>query len=186
VGEFAGFAQTVAQRIVIGGDFRSLLNALVHGDEEGIGQHLPFRRGAQGLHLAEGVGLALASLTRPELLALAKNLGVKLTAADAAAAKVTTKDEFQKIEAAARSRVEAMTAWFKDDCVALAKLLREGGSLERYFIVLNDPAREGLAIKFIQPALKGVLPAKAAGSAPAGVPAPVKKRGFFSRLFGRE
>lgn len=181
VGEFANFAQNVAQKIVIGGDFRSLLNALTHGDEQGIGQHLPFRRGEKGLHLAEAAGLALASLPRPEVLALARSYGAKLNPADSSAAKAATKEELQKIEAAARSGLEAVLSWFKDQKAALVKLLAEGGSLERYLLVLNDPAREAVAARLIFAAVKGEIRAPAtAASAPAG-----EKKGFFSRLFGR-
>jgi hypothetical protein len=46
IGEFANLGQQMSTRVVLGGDFRNALNALTHGDEEGIGQFLPFRRRA--------------------------------------------------------------------------------------------------------------------------------------------
>src|ERR1700709_399677 len=44
VGGFANLGQQMSTRVVLGGDFRNALNALTHGDEEGIGQFLPFRK----------------------------------------------------------------------------------------------------------------------------------------------
>jgi len=61
LGEFAVFAQGMAQNVIVGGDFRKLLNALSHVDEQALSEVLPFRRGAKGLHLVEALGLAAGS-----------------------------------------------------------------------------------------------------------------------------
>ncbi len=58
--EFAVFAQGMSQNVIVGGDFRKLLNALSHVDEAALAEVLPFRRGSKGLHLVE----ALAQATR--------------------------------------------------------------------------------------------------------------------------
>ncbi len=60
LGEFAVFAQGMSQNVIIGGDFRKLLNALSNLDEVTLTEILPFRKGAKGLHLVE----ALAQSTR--------------------------------------------------------------------------------------------------------------------------
>ena len=61
LGVFAVFAQSMAQNVIVGGDFRKLLNALSHVDDAALAELLPLRRGAQGgLHLVE----ALAQATR--------------------------------------------------------------------------------------------------------------------------
>jgi hypothetical protein len=60
LGEFAVFAQGMSQNVIVGGDFKKLLNALSHVDEGALAEALPFRRGAKGLHLVE----ALAHATR--------------------------------------------------------------------------------------------------------------------------
>ncbi len=56
LGEFAVFAQTMSQNVIVGGDFRKLLNALSHVDEASLAEVLPFRPGSKGLHLIEAVG----------------------------------------------------------------------------------------------------------------------------------
>lgn len=58
--EFAVFAQNMSQNVIVGGDFKKLLNALSHVDEAALAEVLPFRRGHKGLHLIE----ALAQATR--------------------------------------------------------------------------------------------------------------------------
>lgn len=61
IGEFAVFAQRLAQGVIVGGDLRRLLNALVQGDEITLAVLLPFRPGTTGLHLAEALGQATRS-----------------------------------------------------------------------------------------------------------------------------
>ena len=64
LGEFAVFAQGMSQNVIVGGDFRKLLNALSNLDEVTLGEILPFRKGSKGLHLIEALGHA-ARLPNP-------------------------------------------------------------------------------------------------------------------------
>lgn len=181
IGEFANLGQQMSTRVVLGGDFRNALNALTHGDEEGIGQFLPFRKGSTGLHLPEAIGLISAGLPRPDQLGLAKAYGAKLSPADSAAARSLTKDQVEKIESGLRVTLNAALEWFKDQKPALVKHLEDGGTYERYFVVINDPAREAIAVRLTASVLK--VSAKAAAASPAsGEP---KKGGLFGRLFGK-
>jgi hypothetical protein len=180
IGEFANLGQQMATRVVLGGDFRNALNALTHGDEEGIGQFLPYRKGSTGLHLAEAIGLIPAGLPRPEQFGLAKAYGARLNAADAAAARTLTKDQVEKHETMMRATVASAFEWFKDEKAALLKTLGDGGTYERYFVVINDPARETIAVRLTSAALKNVVTVK-----PAPAPSAEKKGGFFSRIFGK-
>lgn len=177
IGEFANLAQQMSTRVVIGGDFRSLLNALSHGDEEGIGQFLPFRKGSSGLHLPEGLGLAAASVARPEQLDLAQAYGAKLTGADAGAPALAA-DAQAKAEQRVQIAMNGTLEWFKDATSALVDKLNAGGSLERELVVIGEPAREAIAAHFFRQAvasrLKNATPTE-----------PAKKGGLFSRLFGR-
>ena len=73
LGEFAVFAQGMSQSVIIGGDFRKLLNALSNLDEATLADLLPFRKGTKGLHLVE----ALAQATQADnTLARAKEAAV--------------------------------------------------------------------------------------------------------------
>lgn len=175
IGEFANLAQQMSTRVVIGGDFRALLNALSHGDEDGIGQFLPYRKGSEGLHLPEALGLApaVAGLTRPEQVALAKAYGAKLGAADSAA---PLSAEMQaKLESRVQLVMNATLSWFANEKKALVASLNSGGSLDRQLVVVNDPAREAIASRYFLRAVESELTK----------PEPVKKPGLFGRLFGR-
>ena len=180
VGEFANLGQQMSTRVVLGGDFRVLLNALTHGDEEGIGQFLPYRKGSTGLHLAEAMGLVAAGLPRPDQLSLAKAYGARLNTADAAAAKAVTKEQVDKLESMLRARAAAMFDWFKNEKEALVKHVAGGTTLDRYFVPINDSAREAIAVRLAATTLNiGAVPAAAAASTRE------KKGGLFSRLFGK-
>jgi hypothetical protein len=180
IGEFANLGQQMSTRVVLGGDFRTALNALTHGDEEGIGQFLPYRKGSTGLHLAEAIGLIAAGLPRADQLTLAKYYGAKLGAAEAPlATKPLTKEQVEKLETPLRASVAAALDWFKDEKEVLLKHIAEGGTYDRYFVKLNDAAREAIAVRLASAALKSVATVKAAA------PAEEKKSGFFGRLFGR-
>src|ERR1700678_655337 len=73
LGEFAVFAQGMSQNVIIGCDFRKLLNALSNLDEATLADILPFRKGAKGLHLVEAVGQATRS---PSPLAKAREASI--------------------------------------------------------------------------------------------------------------
>jgi len=59
--EFATFSQGMSQSVIVGGDFRRLLNALSHVDEKSLAEVLPYRQGQKGLHLVEAIGQAARS-----------------------------------------------------------------------------------------------------------------------------
>lgn len=55
IGQFALFAQSVSQNVIVGGTFRELLNALAHVDEKVLAQYLPLRYGSNGVHFVEAL-----------------------------------------------------------------------------------------------------------------------------------
>lgn len=182
IGEFANLGQQMSTRVVLGGDFRNALNALTHGDEEGIGVFLPYRKGSTGLHLPEAIGLIPAGLSRADQLSLAKAYGAKLSNSDAAAAKPIGKEQVEKLEGMMLVTLNSALDWFKDGKVALLKHLADGGTYDRYFVVLNEPVREAIAVRLISVALKNV---PKAGSASPAAESEAKKGGFFSKIFGK-
>lgn len=69
----AVFAQGMSRTVIVGGDFRKLLNSLSHIDEETIAEFLPFRRNGGGLHLIEALAQATRSSDPAAHAALALN-----------------------------------------------------------------------------------------------------------------
>jgi len=182
IGEFANLGQQMATRVVLGGDFRNALNALTHGDEEGIGLFLPYRKGTTGLHLAEAIALIPAGLPRADQLGLAKAYGAKLSTSDAAAARALTKEQVEKHESMMRVTTNTALDWFKADKEELLKHLANGSTYERYFVVVNDPAREAIAVKLTSSVLKAVTKS---GPVASATESDEKKGGFFSKFFGK-
>ena len=68
-------------------------------------------------------------------------------------------------------QVRELSVYFQDQLQALDKRVLEGASLSRELMVLQNPEIEPLAAKLIEPHLTATVP--------------VKKSGWFARLFGR-
>lgn len=127
--EFAVFAQGMSQNVIVGGDFKTLLNALSHVDEKSITQLLPFRAGHKGLHLVEAIG------------GLVRNLR------DLEREKLTAGEE---PSIALIGKVAELTKHFSADLEALVARLKSGVELTREVMVLQDPANEPLVISLLE------------------------------------
>lgn len=153
LGEFALFTQEMSQNVIVGGDFRALLNALSHFDENVLSRHLPYRTGAKGLHLVEAVAHAARSLDAAQRAAVIADPG--------------------KAPVAVLARINQFANHFADQAAALTAQLGSGTTAARAVAVLNDPTLEPVAAALVQ---HRFAPAPAA---------PVKKKGWFAKLFGR-
>jgi hypothetical protein len=162
----------------VGGDFRNLLNALAHVNEEALAAILPFRPGAKGLHLPEALGHMVDALSAAERLALFKRYGGRLKPEEETEAARLSKQGLAQAEAALRQRATAILDVHQTELDELAASLLEGGSLERYLVVLDDPLKETLAAEMLAPVVNAPAP---------DAPAPPKRglSGFFSWLFKR-
>jgi hypothetical protein len=86
LGQFAVFSQSMSQNVIVGGDFKKLLNSLSHIDERTLAEVMPFRPGSKGLHLIEAIAQTVGTPSpaqrtaaavdwfRPELDALKADL----------------------------------------------------------------------------------------------------------------
>jgi hypothetical protein len=155
LGGFVAFASRLSQSVIVGGDFRELLNALAQKDEATLARLLPMRPGTPGLHLREA--LALVART------LAPNVR----------AGVLGKPSV--VPPAVATRIERLITYFASEAAALRQAAASGTPANRLVAGLDDPALEGVIAVLLAPH----LPAAAAPVAPP------PKRSFFSRLFGR-
>lgn len=122
LGGFVAFASRLSQAVIVGGDFRDLLNALAQKDEESLARLLPLRAGATGLHLPEAVALAVRDLEPASRAVVVKN---------PAAATVEL-----------RSRVGRIVAYFSKQHADLLAAVASGSTLEREVSRLNNPPLE--------------------------------------------
>ena len=155
VAELAVFAQGMAQTVIVGGDFRTLLNALSHVDEPAIAQFLPFRPGAKGLHWMESVAQALRAAPLEQRMALARKGALPI----------------EPLASALAARADYFLAEVND----LRRQHAEGLDLLRTVHTLRDPAIEPLVAAELQRRL---------GSGASAAPRR-GFMGALSRLFGK-
>lgn len=180
VEHFIRFSQNMAENVVVGGDFRGLLNAIANQNSDGISQHIPIRIGYNGVFLAESIGLAVKSLGQDELYELALKHGAQLSDEEEASRRKLMPPEIEKAEGLLRQKLEDVLSFFPEQKVELQEKIGEGISLERYFMVINNPKREAIAVALIGDMVDGIAP-KADSTKKAKKK---KKKGFFAKLFG--
>jgi hypothetical protein len=175
LGGFAMTAQTMAQSVIVGGDFRGLLNALSHVDEKGIARYLPFRPGEKGLHFIEGVAHAVRAQPSPVRAGLAKRLAYALSEAERELASSVTPQQLTYARTTLAQRANSLRAYFVDEAVELEELIAAGGEAPRLVAMIGDPLLEVIVVEVLKQ-----------GNAPRGADKPELKAGttFLGRLLG--
>jgi hypothetical protein len=167
------FGQNLARNVVIGGDLKSFLNGLAHTDEASIIKHLPYRRTERNLHLAEAVGLIARDLDAPVQFELLSQAGVSLTEDEEALRQRAGQLMLDASLKIAMERLDTLCEWFIKEAADLEQICTTSGSVERYFIPINEPRRERVAATLAR--------------AKFGIPKS-ERRGFLGKmsgLFGR-
>lgn len=181
--QFAMFAQTMAQSVIVGGDFRALLNALSHVDEQTLAMYLPFRVGSKGLHLIEGLALAVRAYPKSTQAGLARAFGARLGAEDAAQAQSASQLEVEGAAKVLSDHTASYVEYFNNDLAALQAQVNEGVALGRLATVLNDPVVESVVTSMLKPYLHFPAPkAQIRATTPPMQETP-EKRGIFASLF---
>lgn len=175
------FARSASRQVIVGGDFRDLLNALMHLDEATVARFLPLRIPGGGLYFIEGLALLVRPLSDEQRQQLV-NLPT-LLAADA------------------RARGDQLAAYFAVQATELRAAFAAGTPLPRLVAPLNDleiePTVASILRLFIDPAFAAKARARAVPSAPApkapvaqvatdaaGAPPAADRPGFWRRFFG--
>ena len=136
LGAFLDFSRGASRSVIVGGEFRDLLNAVTHIDEETLARHLPFRPRASGLHLVEALGHLVRPLGVEERMALARDPAS--TAPDL------------------RAKAARMVDYFADQALRLRASAAAGASYSRLVVSLEDLSLEsavaGLLRLHVEPA----------------------------------
>lgn len=170
LGEFALTAQRMAGSVIVGGDFRALLNALSHVDERTLARFIPFRVGEKGLHYLEG--LAQAVLAQPDAVqaALASGLvpgGLPKKLQEQAA--TVSREAVAAARTALNERAAELRKFCAEDHEALVKSIAAGASPRSLVAILANPVVEAIVADMITP----VAP-----------PSAKSEGGLFGKLFG--
>lgn len=134
IGEFSIFAQGMSQNVIVGGDFKTLLNALSHIDERAIAQFLPTRAGHKGLFFIETVGHVLRPLSLTTRTQVAANPSA--------------------LPAPVRAQIDEAIAFFPEQATALRQEIEAGETWNRKLVGLADPALEQVVAAVLSDALK--------------------------------
>lgn len=188
LGDFVAFSQKMAQAIVVGGDFRGLLNALAHADEKALAGFLPFRAGAKGLHLPEALGVGVRRLKPADFAGMLKKFGKRsLTPEQEKEGARATRDSLHRAEQELLRHYAEVEGKFGTEFAEFRKLVKDGGGVERYFMVLQEPDRELVAARMAVTYVKtGAPAAKPVATAAQPAAAAQKKGGLFGWLFGKK
>jgi hypothetical protein len=158
--QFIDFSRRASRHLLIGGEFRDLLKAIAHIDEDTLARLLPFRPRSTGLHLVESLALVVRPLPLEERMRLAREPG-------------TASPELIE-QAALRMR------HFADSTQRLRTAIAEGSPLARLVVSLDD-----LSLEAAVAALLGRLLTPPPPAAPSPAPKPAKPRGLLLRLLGK-
>jgi hypothetical protein len=182
--DFALFAQNLSQTVVVSGDFRTFLNALSHIDEATLTLFMPYRPGAKGLHLLEGVALTVRAQSDEVQAALAQRFGARLGTSDLDAAAHASSLETDAIEQMLTQQAAAYIEHFQTDLASLQQQVDEGVPLGRLVTVLKNSILETVVAGLLKPYLRQLsasAPARTTAP-PLDENAPVRKRGLLAKL----
>ena len=164
VGELAVAAQRMAGAVIVGGDFRALLNALSNIDEAELARYLPFRRGATGVHYLEGLAHAVRAQPAAVQAALLLRVRYPQSAAETALARTVTAERLGQARESLLLHGGALRGFCAEDYAELQRELYAGVQPRRLVAVLGDPVVEAVVADLIAPQ------------------APAAKMGFWTRL----
>ncbi|PTY06969.1 hypothetical protein DB347_10240 [Opitutaceae bacterium EW11] len=180
--EFSMFAQNMAQSVIVGGDFRALLNALSHIDEATLAMYLPFRPGSRGLHLIEGIALAVRAFSPEIRAAMARSFGARLGSEDANAAARASRLETEAAVKVLTDHTASYAEHFQSDLAAMQKEVDQGVALGRLASVLKDPVVESIVTSLLKPYLSFPTQKVSVRATTPPVEAEAPSRGFFATL----
>jgi len=151
LGEFAFAAQRMAGSVIVGGDFRALLNALSHIDERTLARYLPFRPGSKGVHYIEGLGQAVCAQPVAIQAALAQRLGQPLPEAAEQLARGVTRPQLLQVKNALQLHAAALRGFCGQEHEELQKQIAAGANPRRLVTMLGDSSLEAVVADLITP-----------------------------------
>lgn len=177
IGEFTTFSERLAQNgLLLGGDIRGLLNALVLRDEASVALYLPFRPQSKGVHFVEALGILVGKLSE----AARNSLLLRYGATDVGD-KLLDRDRVDMLEFQLVRRIHGIAHLFGSEMEEVCGSVAKGRSCESCFIRLNDESKElicgGLMRQLLRPGKIGGVRNWRSNAR--------KHRGFFARLFKR-
>lgn len=153
LGQFALAAQRMAGSVVVGGDFRALLNALSHIDDRTIARFIPFRAGEKGIRYVEGLAQGVGALPVAIQAALASRLLQPLPKAARELAATVANSAVADAKAALSLHAASLRAYCADEYAQIAREIAGGANPRAFTSVLADPVLEAVVADLLKPAV---------------------------------
>jgi hypothetical protein len=151
LGEFAFAAQRMSGSVVVGGDFRTLLNALSNVDERTLAHYLPYRVGDTGIHYIEGIALAVCVQPVAIQAALAARLRQPLAKDAQVLARTVSNSDVEAARAAINQHAVSMRAYCPDEYAEISRRLSTGTRPQELVNVLGDNVVEAIVADILKP-----------------------------------
>ncbi|MDF3057405.1 MAG: hypothetical protein K0R17_1620 [Rariglobus sp.] len=151
LGEFALAAQRMAGSVIVGGDFRALLNALSNIDEATLARYLPFRQGATGVHYIEGLAQGVGAQPVAIQAALARELKQTLPEAAEEMARTVPQEQLARARRELHLHAGVLRGFCEAEHADLQRQIAGGVDPRRLVAVLGDPVTEAVVADLITP-----------------------------------
>jgi hypothetical protein len=151
--DFLVFARRASRAVIVGGEFRDVLNAVAHIDEVTLATFLPFRPKSTGLYLVEALALLVRPMDLEQRVMLARQGGT--------------------VPESIRPALDATTAYFAAELKQLRAQHEQGTPLSRLVVSLDDLSLESAVCALLPSVFYPAAHAKeqkAKGTVAAGVP----------------
>jgi len=171
LGQLLRMGSRLAGNIVIGGDFKDILNAVSSDNKPVLQRYLPIRAEINGFQLPEALGLLPSHTEEAVRLGLFRKFGGVLTSKESGQAgsvsEVRQDEALEKLETLTQQTLD----YFTDHKDELDRAAREADALRQYLSVLKNEVKEKIAFALVWKHYQGQYP---------------KSRvSFLGRLFGR-
>jgi hypothetical protein len=151
LGEFALAAQRMAGTVIVGGDFRALLNALSNVDDRTLARYLPFRPGAKGIHYIEGLAQGVCAQPVAIQAALARRLKQALPEAAQELARSVSDAQITRAKEELNLHAGVLRGFCQEEYAEIQRQIATGMSPRRVVAVLGDPVIEAVVADLISP-----------------------------------
>jgi hypothetical protein len=144
--QLVGFSHKMARNVIIGGDFRHFLNALIHIDVTTLSAYLPLRSGKTGLFLAESLCHLATQLSSAEAVTLLAAYNLPYQRPTWTCMKPLTKQDLQRLTAELQPLFDARCTALPDQAQQLRHAAQCGEmDLMRFFASIKDTDMASLA-----------------------------------------
>jgi len=144
--EVINFGKRIPASQQNGSDLHAFINSIALDNEATLSQHLPFRVGQTGLHLPEAIGLFVKGLDAEIQSALLQQAELSPVGVESGTTETTPGELSESSLQLISMHFNELCTWFEEQTVELKELSVSRESIERFFLPINNPETERVAM----------------------------------------